>query len=260
MTDKRRLAVVTGGGGGIGRGIVLALAKQGYDIAFSWYGDEALANATKADVEALGARCLTAECDAGVKVEVDAFFDQVEAFGGPADFLVNNAGIQTWASLLELEEAAWDRVIRTNLKGCFLNTQAFARRLVAAKKPGSIVNLGSGCNKLAFPNLVDYTASKGGIEMLTKVAAVELGPYGIRVNCVAPGAVETERTLAEAGDYAGVWSPITPLRRVGYVDDIADVVVFMDSEGARFISGQTIGVDGGVYSQANWPYRPGEDR
>jgi NAD(P)-dependent dehydrogenase (short-subunit alcohol dehydrogenase family) len=125
--------------------------------------------------------------------------------------------------------------------------------MVAAGTGGAIVNLGSGCNRLAFPRLVDYTASKGGIEQFTKVAAVELGPHGIRVNCVAPGAIETARTRAEAPDYAGQWSPLTPLRRVGTVEDVAAAVVWLAGPQSAFVSGQTLLVDGGVFSQAVWP-------
>jgi 3-oxoacyl-[acyl-carrier protein] reductase len=145
-------------------------------------------------------------------------------------------------------------VIRTNLKGCFLNTQAAGRLMKASGRGGAIVNLGSGCNKLAFPRLVDYTASKGGIEQLTKAAAVELGPFGITVNCVAPGAIATERTAAEAPDYAAAWSPITPLRRVGTPADVAGVVLFFASAAAAFVTGQTLWVDGGVFTRASWPY------
>ncbi len=145
-------------------------------------------------------------------------------------------------------------MVRTNLKGCFLNTQAAARRMVDVGKGGSIVNIGSGCNKLAFPRLVSYTASKGGIEQFTKVSAVELGIHGIRVNCIAPGAVLNERTEREAPDYAGSWARITPLRRVGTVEDIAGPVLFLASDAAGFVTGQTIWVDGGVFAQANWPY------
>ena len=130
--------------------------------------------------------------------------DAAVARFGRLDLLVNNAGVQTWTPLLEVTEAEWDRVIATNLKGCFVCTQTAARHM-KDHGGGSIVNIGSGCNKIAFPRLVAYTASKGGIEMLTKVAAVELGPLGIRVNCVAPGAVEIERTKLELPDYGGFW-------------------------------------------------------
>jgi len=117
-----------------------------------------------------------------------------------------------------------------------------------------VVNIGSGCNKIAFPHLVDYTASKGGIEQLTKVAAVELGKYRVRVNCVAPGAVEIERTKEEAGDYAGTWAKETPMGRVGYPADVAHTVAFLASAKAEFVSGQTIWVDGGLFTRPVWPY------
>jgi NAD(P)-dependent dehydrogenase (short-subunit alcohol dehydrogenase family) len=116
------------------------------------------------------------------------------------------------------------------------------------------VNIGSGCNKIAFPHLVDYTASKGGIDQFTKVAAVELGKHGIRVNCVAPGAIEIERTKHEAGDYAGTWSALTPLGRVGTPEDVARAVGFLCEDRAEFITGQTVWVDGGLFSRPAWPY------
>ena len=119
---------------------------------------------------------------------------------------------------------------------------------------GRIINIGSGCNKVAFPNLVDYTSSKGGIEMFTKSAAVELGKYGITVNCVAPGAIEIERTKHEAGDYAATWAKRTPLGRVGQPVDVARAVAFLASDSAAFITGQTLWVDGGLFSKPSWPY------
>ena len=174
--------------------------------------------------------------------------------GAAPRVMVNNAGIQTWSRLVDLSVADWDRVMATNLRGTFLNTKAAAKAMIAAGHGGSIVTLGSGCNKAAFPQLVDYTASKGGIEQFTKVAAVELGPHGIRVNCLAPGAIATERTAAEAGDYAGTWAKVTPLRRVGTPEDLTGPLLFLCSEAAAFVTGQTIWVDGGVFSQATWPY------
>lgn len=141
----------------------------------------------------------------------------------------------------------------TNLRGTFLNTKTAAKAMTGFGG-GSIVTLGSGCNKVAFPRLVDYSASKGGIEQFTKVAASELGPHGIRVNCIAPGAIATERTAAEAGDYAATWAPLTPLRRVGVPQDLVGPLLFLISDAASFITGQTIYVDGGVFCQAPWPY------
>ena len=248
-----KTAVVTGGNDGLGREMVLALARLGWDVAFNYLTGTDKAESLVAEVETIGRRALGLRSDVGIKADVDGFYEAVSDWGGTPDVLVNNAGVQTWSSLLDLAEEDWDRVIRTNLKGCFLNTQAAARRMVAAGTGGAIVNLGSGCNRLAFPRLVDYTASKGGIEQFTKAAALELGPHGIRVNCVAPGAIETARTRAEAPDYAGQWSPLTPLRRVGTVEDVAAAVVWLAGPQSAFVSGQTLLVDGGVFSQAVWP-------
>ena len=167
------------------------------------------------------------------------------------DILVNNAGVQTWTPFLDVTESEWDRVIDTNLKGCFLCSQA-AARFMKDHGGGAIVNIGSGCNKAPFPNLVAYTASKGGIEMLTRVTAVELGSYGIRVNCVAPGAIEIERTRLENPEYANVWAAITPIARVGTPADVGRAVVFLASRDASFVSGQTLWVDGALFSQGPW--------
>ena len=123
-----------------------------------------------------------------------------------------------------------------------------------AGRAGAVINIGSGCNKVAFPKLVDYTTSKGGIEQFTKVAAVELGPLGIRVNCVAPGAISTERTDSELDKYSERWSKVTPLGRVGTPSDVAGPVLFLASSASAFVTGQTIWVDGGAFTRANWPY------
>jgi NAD(P)-dependent dehydrogenase (short-subunit alcohol dehydrogenase family) len=201
----------------------------------------------------MGRKALAVQANVGVSGDVDRMFEQVLREFPRLDILVNNAGVQTWKPLLELEEAEWDRVINTNLKGCFLCTQRAARHM-KEHDGGAIVNIGSGCNKVPFPNLVDYTASKGGIEMFTKVAAVELGKYKIRVNCVAPGAIEIERTKHEAGDYAGTWSKVTPLGRIGEALDVARAVAFFASQSADFVTGQTLWVDGGLFTQPVWPY------
>jgi NAD(P)-dependent dehydrogenase (short-subunit alcohol dehydrogenase family) len=248
-------ALVTGASRGIGKEIALELARNGYRVAVNYYNDPAsLVDATVAEIRALQVDVLPIEADIRSSSQVTAMFERVIGTFGRLDLLVNNAGVQTWKPLLQVTEEEWDLVVDTNLKGCFLCTQHAARHM-KDHGGGSIVNLGSGCNKLAFPSLVAYTASKGGIEMLTKEAAVELGPYGIRVNCIAPGAIESERTRAEDANYAYTWSKLTPLGRVGTAADIAPTVVFLASKGASFISGQTIWIDGALFTQAQWPYK-----
>ena len=251
-------ALVTGASRGIGKEIALELARNGYRVAVNYYSDPvAMVDAVVAEIRALqGGRddVIAVEADVRSSKEVAAMFERVIGAFGRLDLLVNNAGVQTWKPLLDVTEEEWDLVIDTNLKGCFLCTQQAARTM-KDHGGGSIVNLGSGCNKLAFPSLVAYTASKGGIEMFTKEAAVELGRYGIRVNCIAPGSIESERTRKEDPDYAGTWSKMTPLGRVGTAADLAPTVVVLASQGAEFISGQTSWLDGALFTQAQWPYK-----
>lgn len=248
-----QVALVTGASKGVGKGIALELARHGAHVAVNYKGDEAGARQTAAEIEALGCRALIFRADVSQSAEVNRMFEQVIAAFRRLDILVNNSGVQAWKELTELTEEEWDRVIDVNLKGTFLCTQQ-AARLMKTQGGGRIIHIGSGCNKVGFPRLVSYTASKGGIEQFTKVAAVELGKYNILVNCVAPGAVEVERTKEEAGDYAGTWGKVTPLARVGTPGDVGKAVVFFASELSSFVTGQTLFVDGGLFSKPHWPY------
>ncbi|HYL73614.1 MAG TPA: 3-oxoacyl-ACP reductase family protein [Bryobacteraceae bacterium] len=248
-----KTALVTGAAKGIGKGIALELAREGCNIAVNDYTDAAGAEATAAEIRALGRQALVTLANVGDAAEVDRMFAAVFERFPRLDILVNNAGVQTWSSLLDLEERDWDRVMATNLKGCYLCTQRAARHM-KEKGGGRIINIGSGSNKVAFPKLVDYTTSRGGIEMFTKVAAVELGPFQITVNCLAPGAIDTERTKSEAGDYAATWANLTPIGRIGTPLDVGRAVVFFASDSSGFITGQTLWIDGGLFAKPAWPY------
>jgi NAD(P)-dependent dehydrogenase (short-subunit alcohol dehydrogenase family) len=247
-----RFALVTGASKGVGKGIALELARQGCAVAVNYHSDAAGAEATVDEIAGSGGDAFAVHADVGNSAEVDAMFARVDAEFGALNIMVNNAGVQTWKALLDLTEAEWDRVIDTNLKGTFLCTQRAGRRM-KANGGGSVVNIGSGSNKWPFPHLVDYTSSKGGIEQFTKVAAWELGEFGIRVNCVAPGAIEIERTKLELGDYAGSWSKLTPMGRIGLPKDVAAAVAFFCTPTAEFITGQTLYVDGGLFTRPAWP-------
>ncbi len=249
---SRPSVLVTGANHGIGKEIASHLARSGYDVAINYKVDAPAAEDLAKELRSHGARALAVYADISISSDVDEMFHKVLAEFGTLDALVNNAGMQVFKPLLEVAEADWDRVLATNLRGCFLCTQRAARHM-KEKVKGVIVNIGSGSNKVPFPNLSSYTASKGAIEMFTKSAALELGPFGIRVNCVAPGAIDTERTQAELPDFAGTWARLTPLRRIGTPADVAAAVEFLLGENASFISGQTLSVDGGLFSQPRWP-------
>jgi len=249
---ESKTALVTGASKGVGKGIALELARCGCDVAVNYHSDREGAEATAAEITGMGRTAFTVQADVGKAADVDRMFEEVAARFPRLDLLVNNSGTQVWKPLLDLTEEEWDRVIDTNLKGCFLCTQRAARRM--KEHGGRIVNIGSGCNKMPFPNLVSYTASKGGIEMFTKVAAMELGRHNITVNCIAPGAIEIERTKLEADDYGKTWAGLTPLRRVGVPLDVARAVVFFAGENGDFVTGQTLWVDGGLFTHPNWPY------
>jgi len=244
--------LVTGADRGIGRGIALEVARAGGRVGVNYVGGRERADAVVAEIRDVGVDAVALGADVRVAADVAAMVQSAVDRFGRLDVLVNNAGAQTWTPLLDVTEQEWDLVIETNLKGCFLCTQAAARHM-KLQGGGAIINIGSGCNKVPFPGLVAYTASKGGIEMLTKVAALELAAYRIRVNCVAPGAVEIERTRLERPDYAGTMARITPLGRVGTPEDIAGAVVFFASAAGDFITGQTLAVDGGLFIQPPKP-------
>lgn len=249
---SENIAIVTGASSGIGRCISVELARRGFTICIDHYRDEAGANETLHQVREAGGEGWACDADVGSATELDKLFAEVKE-RGQLSVLVNNAAVQTFSPLVDLPESDFDRTIRTNLKGTFLCTQRAARLM--QDSGGCIVNIGSGANQVPFPSLGDYCASKGGIEMLTKVAAVELGPK-VRVNCVAPGAIENERTQAESPDYAKTWGDLAPLARCGQEQDIANAVAFLVSERASFMTGQTIFVDGGLFTKPEWPYEP----
>ena len=249
-----RWALVTGASSGIGRQIAIHLAQDGFRIAINHWQQPDGAAETLRHVEAAGSSGIILEADVGNATEVKPMFDQMRRETGGIDLLVNNAAVQTFAPLLELREEDFDRTIRTNLKGTFLCSQQAGRWLKEQGRGGAIVNIGSGANHIPFPNLGDYCASKGGIEMLTKVSAVEFGKFGVRVNCIAPGAIENERTKKESPEYGQTWANITPLGRPGSESDVADLVSFLASPKASFISGHTIYVDGGLWGRNQWPY------
>lgn len=238
-----KVAVITGAAQGIGAACARRLHADGAAVAL-WDVDEARGRAL---ADALGARALFCRCDVSRQAEVQAALVATEAALGPVDGLVNNAGIFRAADFLDITEADWDAVIAVNLKGAFLVGQAVARAM-AAHGGGAIVNMSSVNGVMAIPSIASYNASKGAIDQLTRVMALALADRGIRVNAVAPGTIATElaknAVLTSDEAKARIMSR-TPMKRLGEPEEIADVVAFLLSDAASYVTGEIVVVDGG---------------
>jgi NAD(P)-dependent dehydrogenase (short-subunit alcohol dehydrogenase family) len=248
-----KVAIVTGGSRGIGRGIADRLAAEGAKVVITARGAEALARAA-CEIEAAGGTVLAIPGDAGEKRDVEAMFERVLETWGGVDVLVNNAA---WASpqahILEMDEDHWDTVIRTNLKSVYLHCHRAANVMVDRGTRGSIVNISSFAAARSHRYMAAYDATKGGMEAMSRTMALDLAPFGIRVNVVEPGAIHTGEHAA-AGEAAKARRGQTvPLGRVGYPEDVAPAVAFLASDDARYITGQVIAVDGGMLAQLRSP-------
>lgn len=242
-----RVAIVTGAAQGIGYAIAERLLAEGARVVMGDLVEASVADAARA-LDPRGARTRVHAGDVAQKATADALVAlAIESFGG-VDILVNNAGITHAAEFLDLEEADFDRVIAVNLKSMFLCGQAAARRMVAQRRGGAIVNLSSVNAVLAIPNQVPYVVSKGGINQLTKVMALSLAPHDIRVNAIGPGTIATElakkAVLGSEESKRRILSR-TPLRRLGEPEEVASVAAFLASDDASYLTGQTIYPDGG---------------
>jgi 3-oxoacyl-[acyl-carrier protein] reductase len=243
LSDK--VALVTGGARGIGRAIVLRLATQGADIAFSYRGNAEAAADTASAVEALGRRALVVQADVKdpaaaetlVKATLDAY--------GKVDILVNNAGITRDDLIMRMSEEAWRDVLETNLFGAFHMTKAVTRPMLKARS-GRIINITSVSGQAGQMGQANYSSAKAGLIGLTKATARELGSRSITVNAVAPGFVLTELTKDLPEALQAEITARTPLGRFGTTDEIADAVAFLASDEARYITGQVLAVDGGL--------------
>lgn len=247
-----RVAVVTGGGAGIGRGIAAGLAAFGASVAI-WERDAESCAATAKSLKILG--CQT---DVRDSAQVDAALQRVEAELGPVDILVNNAGGVFSSPILDTSENGWDALYTANLRHVLLCTQRVARSMVNGGRPGSIMTVTSIEGVRAAPGYAAYSAAKAGVINYTKTASFELAPHHIRVNALAPDLVLTEglQKLSPGVDPSEIGKGMIPLGRAGHVDDIASVAVFLASDMARYITGQTIHVDGGTHAAGGWYYRP----
>lgn len=241
-----KIAIVTGGARGIGFAIAKRYVAEGARVVIGDIDQKT----GEASAARLGSNCRFVKTDVGEPTEARRLVAEAAALGG-IDVLVNNAGIVHSADFLDVSDADFDRVLRTNLKGAFLVGQAAARQMVAqvkaGKRPGTIINMSSINAVVAIPNQVPYCVSKGGLDQLTKVMALSLAPFGIRVNAIGPGSIQTEILQAVATDKEAKRRLLTrtPLGRIGDPDEIAAVACFLASADASYITSQTIYADGG---------------
>jgi len=242
------VALVTGSSSGIGQGIAERLAKDGADIVIDYVGSPDGATATKKVVEAAGRRALVLSCDISDVTAAQQMVDQAWQQLGPVSILVNDAGMEKRADFWDVTTADYDKVLGVNLRGAFFLTQAFVRKLKAAGKPGRILNISSIHEDMAFPGFSTYCLSKGGMRMMTRDLAVELGPLGITINNIAPGAISTPINTALLADKPELNALLKniPLGRMGSVNDVASLVSFLASDDASYITGATFVVDGGL--------------
>ncbi|MGE3843182.1 MAG: SDR family NAD(P)-dependent oxidoreductase [Vicinamibacterales bacterium] len=240
--------LVTGSSKGIGRGVALRLAQEGADVVINYNSDPKGADEALQEVKRLGRTGVALQGNLGSVADVQELVEKSRAALGGLDVLVNNAGIEKHAAFCDVSEADFDAVLNVNLKGVFFATQAFVRQCVKAGHGGKVVNISSVHEELAFPNFAAYCASKGGVRMLTRTLAVELGPLGITINSVAPGAIETPINAALLNDPVKLGSLIRqiPLGRLGRPADVAGLVAFLSSSDSDYVTGTTYFVDGGL--------------
>jgi len=242
-----KIALVTGAQQGIGKAIALAYGREGASVVLNYLDNQAAAEEIASQIRALGQRAVPMAGDVARAADVRRMVEAGESLGG-IDILVNNAGIFPRVEFLDMTEAQWDEVLNVNLKGTFLCTQAVAQKLVERGRTGAVINLASSAAFRSSPRGVHYVASKAGIVGVTRATALELAPYRVRVNAIAPGTTDTaqprygmsEEELQAAGRQV-------PLGRMGAPEDVADLAVFLASEEARHITGQTLHVNGGQY-------------
>jgi NAD(P)-dependent dehydrogenase (short-subunit alcohol dehydrogenase family) len=246
MRLQEKVALVTGGSRGIGRAISLGFAHEGADVAVGFVQDESAANKTVREIEELGRRPLSVRADTSRRDEVETMIRSVVDFFGRIDILVNNASILKRTPFLEISEEEWDRVLAINLKGYFLVGQAVAREMVK-QRSGTIINISSVNQEIAGVNLTHYCSAKGGVRLLTRQMALELAPYNVRVNSIAPGLIETDlnRSDIASEEFRTYRLAMIPMGVIGTPQDVVGAAIFLASAESRLATGATIILDGG---------------
>jgi NAD(P)-dependent dehydrogenase (short-subunit alcohol dehydrogenase family) len=244
---KGKVALVTGAARGIGRGIAEVFADEGADVAVNYVEDVNEAEGVADYVRGKGRRAMAIHADVSKRAEVEPMIDEIWKTLGPVDILVNNAGIETIVPFLELTDEQWTRLTDVNLRGNWLCSQVYCRRVVAEGRKGSIVNIGSIQAAKVLPGRTHYAPSKLAIEALTRNMSAEMTPLGIRVNCVHPGLIDTPMTewVMKSPDILPIVLAQISLGRAGQPREIGAVVSFFASDEASYLTGQSVHVDGG---------------
>jgi glucose 1-dehydrogenase len=248
VTLTGKVAIVTGGNSGIGKGIVLALAEHGANIVIDYVSNPDATEALEQQVIALGDQAIGVDADVSKIEDLQRLVDAAVSAFGRVDIMVNNAGVETRTSVLETTEAQYDKVMDINLKSAFFGTQIAAKQMIAQGDGGRIINITSVHEDWPMPGNTAYCLSKGGMRMLTRTAGVELGPHGILVVGVGPGAVDTPINASTEADpeKMRVLDNAIPLGRLAAPKEIADVVAFLAGGGASYMTATTIFADGGI--------------
>jgi len=241
-----RSAIVTGGTRGIGRAIVLELARRGANVAFNYSKSAEEAGKLKSEIEAFGVKAMAAQCDVSQTDAAADFVSQVKEAFGRIDYLVNNAGITRDQLILRMKEEDWDSVIDTNLKGAWNFSKAVLRPMMRNENGGSILNISSISGVVGMLGQSNYSASKAGMIGLTKALAKEVASRKITVNALAPGMVDTDIVSEMNPEFREKILAQIPLGRFAGVDEIAETACFLLSDAARYITGQVIQADGGL--------------
>ena len=243
-----KVVLVTGAQQGIGAAMVREFSAAGADVAINWLDDEVAAQHVAEELGARGRRAFLVQADVSRLEQVQAMVSAVRDGLGAIDILVNNAGVFPRVPFLEMTEHDWDQVLDVNLKGSCFCAQYVAKALVAAGRQGAIINIASGAALRGSPRGVHYVASKGGVLSLTRAMALELAPYRIRVNAIAPGLTDTAQPRYGSSEAEiAVMAQAIPLGRMAQPEDIARAAVFLASADAGFVTGQTLHVNGGSY-------------